>query len=114
MDNAEVLFKYYVELQRNLQEMGSNTRQLMTMEVFELLYSYYHPFTAEDFYIPPKIISRGSSLKDYIAPSSFVFMSTRDYFQMGSAYGRILSPAVYPNELADKFISDLLDNSYHI
>ena len=37
MDNAEVLFKYYVELQRNLQEMGSNARQLMTMEVFELL-----------------------------------------------------------------------------
>lgn len=114
MDNAEVLFKYYVELQRNLQEMGSNARQLMTMEVFELLYSYYHPFTAENFFIPQKIASRGSSLKDYIAPSSFVFMSTRDYFQMGSAYGRILSLAVYPNELADKFISDLLDNSYHI
>ena len=114
MDNAEVLLKYYVELQRNLQEMGSNARQLMTMEVFELLYSYYHPFTSEDFYIPEKLISRGSSLKDYIAPSSFVFMPTKDYFKMGSAYSRIFSLQTYPNELVDKFIFDLLDNSYHV
>jgi len=114
MDNAEVLLKYYIELQRNLQEMGSNARQLMTMEVFELLYSYYHPFTAENFFIPQKIASRGSSLKDYIAPSSFVFMPTDDYYKMGSAYSRIFYLSVYPNELADKFISDLLDNSYHI
>lgn len=114
MDTAEVLLKYYVELQRNLQEMGSNARQLMTMEVFELLYSYYHPFTSEDFYIPEKLISRGSSLKDYIAPSSFVFMPTKDYFKMGSVYSRIFYLQTFPNELVDKFIFDLLDNSYHV
>lgn len=44
VDNVNILFRYYRELQNFYAAMGSETHQLMPEDVFAILYEYYHPF----------------------------------------------------------------------
>lgn len=112
MDNANILFRYYRELQTYFSHMKSDTRQLMPMEVFTILHKIYHPFEKVDFLLPKNFLSRGHRIKDYIAPSSFVFKP--NHIRVGSSFMRIMYVAKYDRELDDTFISDLLDNKEKI
>ncbi len=112
MDNANVLFRYYRELQTYFSNMKSDTKQLMPMEIFAILHKIYHQFDKVDFLLPKDFLARGHRIKDYIAPSSFVFEP--NHIRIGSSFMRIMYVAKYDRELNDTFIADLLDNKEKI
>ena len=73
VDNVNVLFKYYRELQTYFDNLKVEIHQLMPEEVFKIIYEYYHPFDETEFLLPKNYFQRGNRLKDYIAPSMFAF-----------------------------------------
>lgn len=109
VDNVNILFRYYRELQNFYAAMGSETHQLMPEDVFAILYEYYHPFDNTEFLLPNDIYSRGGSIKDYIAPSMFAFRPKE--IEIGNSYTRIMYMARYDRTLDDEFIRDILDNN---
>lgn len=112
VDNANVLFKYFRELQTFFSNLGVETHQLMPEEVFKIIHEYYHPFGNEEFMLPTNYFSRGNRLKDYIAPSMFAFKGKE--VEVGPSLSRIMYVHSYDRELDDTFISELLDNNFKI
>lgn len=112
IDNVNVLFKYYREMQSYFSRLKVDTHQLMPEEVFKVLYEYYHPFDNTEFLLPTNYFSRGNRLKDYIAPSMFAFKGKE--VEVGGSLTRIMYVHRYDRELDDRFISDLLDNNFKI
>ena len=112
VDNVNVLFKYYRELQTYFSRLKVDTRQLMPEEVFKVLHEYYHPFDNIEFLLPTNYFSRGNRLKDYIAPSMFAFKGKE--VEVGGSLSRIMYVHRYDRELDDRFITDLLDNNFKI
>ena len=112
IDNVNVLFRYYHEMQTYFQSMKSDTRQLQPMEVFSILHKFYHQFDDVDFLLPKNFLSRGHRIKDYIAPSMFAFKAKE--IEIGTQFTRIMFVKKYDRTLDDTFISDLLDNNEKI
>lgn len=112
LENVNVLFKYYRDLQIQFAALGSNTRQLFPEEVFGILYKFYHRFDKSEFLLPKNIYSKGGKIKDYIAPSVFTFKNR--YIEVGQEFTRILFLKSYDRFLDDTFIIDLLDNNEKI
>lgn len=114
-DNPEaILKKAYRDISLAFRKLDSQTALLKPMEILEIFYNYFNPFKSkeEKFLLPQNFYAKGGKIKDYIAPSSFKFNNT--YIEMGTAYTRIFYVKDYPEMLEDKFISDLMDNSYSI
>ena len=112
IDNVNVLFKYFRELQTYYNNLGVETHQLMPEEVFKIVHEYYHPFDTAEFMLPANYFSRGNRLKDYIAPSMFAFKAKEA--EVGPSLTRIMYVHSYDRELNDSFISELLDNNFKI
>lgn len=112
IDNINVLFKYYRELQTYFNNLSSDVKQLMPEDVFRVLHEYYHPFGNEEFMLPGNYFSRGGRIKDYIAPSMFAFKGKE--IEVGPSLTRIMYVHSYDRELDDGFISELLDNNFKI
>ena len=110
VDNVNVLFKYFRELQTYFSNLNVEVKQLMPEEVFAVLHEYYHPFDDIDFLLPDNLYARGGRLKDYIAPSIFAFKGKE--VEVGSAFTRIMYVHRYDRELDDTFISEIMDNNY--
>ena len=71
IDNANVLFKCYQDLQQLFSSLGSTTKQLFPEEVFEILYKFYHQFSEVPFMLPKN--AYGSRIKNYVTPAYFRF-----------------------------------------
>ncbi len=112
IDNVNVLFRYYREMQTYFQAMKSDTRQLQPMEVFAILHKFYHQFDKVEFLLPKDFLSRGHRIKDYIAPSMFRFSAKE--IEIGNQFTRILFLKRCDRTLDDLFISELLDNNEKI
>lgn len=112
IDNANMLFKYYQNLQTLFANLGSETRQLEPEEVYEVLYRFYHQFSDIPFMLPKNLVSTGGKIKDYIAPSIFVFKSNR--IEIGNSFTRVLFVKGYDRNIDDEFINDLHDSSEKI
>lgn len=112
VDNVNVLFKYFRELQTYFNSLGVETHQLMPEEVFKIVHEYYHPFDTSEFMLPANYFSRGNRLKDYIAPSMFAFKAKET--EVGPSLTRIMYVHSYDRELDDTFVSELLDNNFKI
>ena len=112
VDNVNVLFKYFRELQTYFANLGVDTHQLMPEEVFKIIHEYYHPFDSSEFMLPANFFSRGNRLKDYIAPSMFAFKAKET--EVGPSLTRIMYVHSYDRELKDDFITDLIDNNHKI
>ena len=112
IDNANVLFKYYRELQQYFSHLKSNVKQLEIEQVFKVLFDFYHPFDNIDFLLPKNIYSRGGKIKDYIAPSTFVFKAKE--IEVGTSFTRVLYVRSFDREGDDGFVQDLLDNNKKI
>lgn len=110
IDNANMLFKYYQNLQTLFANLGSETRQLEPNEVFEVLYKFYHQFSDIPFMLPRNILS--GNIKDYIAPSIFVFKNRQ--IEIGEQFTRVLFVRGYDRNIDDEFINDLHDSSEKI
>lgn len=112
VDNINVLFKYFRELQTYFNQLNVEVKQLMPEEVFSILHEYYHPFDDIEFLLPGNLYARGGRLKDYIAPSVFAFKGKE--VEVGASFTRIMYVNRYDRELDDTFLSELLDNNYKI
>ena len=112
IDNANILFKYYQNLQQLFTNLGSETRQLEAEDVFEVLYKLYHQFSNIPFMLPKNVLSTGGRIKDYIAPSIFVFR--QKCIEIGDSYTRVLFLKSYDRNIDDEFIHDLHDNNEKI
>ena len=99
IDNVNVLFKYYRELQTYFDNLGVEIHQLMPEEVFEIVHEYYHPFDDIEFLLPSNLYARGGRLKDYIAPSMFAFKGKE--VEVGASLTRIMYVHRYDRELDD-------------
>ena len=112
VDSANVLFKYFREMQTYFNRLNVETRQLMPEEVFRILHRYYHPFSADEFLLPANFYTRGGRIKDYIAPSMFAFKPKE--IEVGESFTRVLYVQRYDREMDDEFIKDLADNNFKI
>ena len=112
VENANVLFKYFREIQSYFSRLKVETRQLMPEEIFRILHRYYHPFDDDEFLLPTNFYSRGGRIKDYIAPSMFAFKPKE--VEVGEAFTRVLYVQRYDRDMDDEFIKDLCDNNFRI
>lgn len=112
VDDVNVLFKYYRELQVFFEQLRINTRQLMPEEVLAVLYQYYHPFDTTEFRLPQNIFKSGGKIKDYVAPSMFAFKSKE--IEVGTAFTRVLYMKHYDRDLDDEFVKDMVDNNFKV
>ncbi len=118
LDDISVLFRYFEEIQKQLDNMGSGARLLKPIETFAVMHQFYHPLDSEDFLIPTNYYRHDVNLKDYIVPAAFDFKSkiNRNGKQliMGTAYTRVLFAKRFSRQIDDEFVFDLLDNTYKI
>ncbi len=112
IDNVNVLFKYYRELQTYFDNLKVEIHQLMPEEVFRVLHEYYHPFDDIEFLLPKNFYQRGGKIKDYIAPSMFAFKGKET--EVGSSLTRIMYVHRFDRELDDRFITELMDNNFKL
>ncbi|MBR3043981.1 MAG: DUF87 domain-containing protein [Oscillospiraceae bacterium] len=112
VDNVNVLFKYYRELQTYFNRLKVDTRQLMPEDVFRIMHRYYHPFDEDAFLLPANYYSRGRRIKDYIAPSMFAFKAKE--VEVGESFTRIMYVKRYDRDLDDEFLNELTDNNFRI
>ena len=110
IDNANVLFKYYQDLQQLLQSLGSTTHQLPPEQVFEVLYKFYHQFSGVQFMLPKN--AYGSRIKNYVTPAYFRF--NKQDIEIGDQLTRVLFIKEYSTYVDDEMINDLTDNSEKI
>lgn len=118
LDDISVLFSYYDEIQKHLNNMDSGTELLKPIESFAIMHQFYHPLDDEEFLIPTNYFRNDVNLKNYIVPASFDFKSknNRDGRQliMGMAYTRVLFVKRFNRYNDDEFLYDLLKNNYKI
>ena len=112
IDNANVLFKYYQDLQNLFTALGSSTKQLFPNEIFEILYKFYHQFSPVPFMMPDNPLSAGGRIKDYVSPALFKF--NKREIEIGDQLTRILFIQTYSNYADDCIINDLIDNNQKI
>jgi len=112
IDNVNVLFKYYREIQVFFENLKIKTRQLMPEEVFKVLHEFYNPYENNEFLLPNNLWKKGSSIKDYIAPSHFTYKNK--HAEVGMNFTRVLFLKQYDREINDEFIKDIIDNNLKV
>ena len=110
IDNANVLFKCYQDLQQLFSSLGSTTKQLTPEEVFEILYKFYHQFSEVPFILPKN--AHGSRIKNYVTPAYFRF--GKHEIEIGDQLTRVLFIKEYSTYVDDEMINDIIDNSEKI
>ena len=110
IDNANVLFKCYQDLQQLFSSLGSTTKQLFPEEVFEILYKFYHQFSEVPFMLPKN--AYGSRIKNYVTPAYFRF--GKHEIEIGDQLTRVLFIKEYSTYVDDEMINDIIDNSEKI
>ncbi|MBR2177376.1 MAG: hypothetical protein IJ861_10605, partial [Clostridia bacterium] len=110
IDNANVLFKCYQDLQQLFSSLGSTTNQLFPEEVFEILYKFYHQFSEVPFMLSKN--AYGSRIKNYVTPAYFRF--GKHEIEIGDQLTRVLFIKEYSTYVDDEMINDIIDNSEKI
>lgn len=94
------------ELSLRFAEMGSHFSPVSLSERLRLLHDFYRPgdenYWSYDFKDKQK---KKHSFKDSIAPMSIRF--SRDHFEIGGKYGRVLAMTEYANNIDDRTLTDL-------
>lgn len=94
---------------RNMNNIGTVVRGLNGRERLQILYEYFHQDTMDPFHFSWKEMQEsGSSVMDYIAPTSFDFRY-KNRFQVGDMYGTAHFVAILAPCFSDETIKNLLD-----
>ena len=98
------------ELSNHFMTLGSKFIELDTNDRLRLLHDYYRTGEEDNFYFDMlDDMKKGHSFKDYICPDSFSFK--KDYFEMGSKYGRVLFLKHYATYIRDDLVAEITDLS---
>ena len=97
------------DLLNNFRRLGVIAETLNGKERLRLMHAMFHMGDNDRFNFEWKwLVESGLSVKDFIAPSSFVFKSNRT-FQMGEIYGAMSYLAITASDLSDRMLADFLD-----
>ena len=97
------------DLLNNFRRLGVVATTLTGKERLRLMHDMFHMGDNDRFNFEWKwLVESGLSVKDFIAPSSFVFKGNRT-FQMGEMYGAMSYLAITASDLSDRMLADFLD-----
>ncbi len=97
------------DLLNNFRRLGVAAKVLNGKERLQLMHSMFHMGDNDKFMFEWNwLTGSGLSVKDFIAPSSFVFPGGRT-FQMGELYGAMSFLAITASDLSDQLLKDFLD-----
>lgn len=97
------------DLLNNFRRLGVSAKVLNGKERLQLMHSMFHMGDNDKFIFEWNwLTGSGLSVKDFIAPSSFVFPGGRT-FQMGEMYGAMSFLAITASDLSDQLLKDFLD-----
>ncbi|MEE1256401.1 MAG: DUF87 domain-containing protein [Lachnospiraceae bacterium] len=96
------------DILNNFKRMGVRARTLNGKERLAVMHSIFHMGDDDRFHFDWKWIPEsGLSVKDFIAPSSFLFKNGRE-FQMGDMYGAMSFLAITASDISDQLLADFL------
>ncbi len=97
------------DILNNFRKLGVKAEPLDGKARLALMHGIFHIDGQEQFKFSWDMLApSGLSAKDFIAPSSFEFASSR-YFKMGAKYGAVSFLNILAPELNDRLLADLLD-----
>ena len=97
------------DILNNFRKLGVKAEPLDGKARLALMHGIFHIDGQEQFKFSWDMLApSGLSVKDFIAPSSFEFASSR-YFRMGAKYGAVSFLNILAPELNDRLLADLLD-----
>ena len=108
VDEARTFFSRVTgEITSKLSRLNSSSNELDAAERLDVLRGFFRPEEAALPFDLQSAMRRGHNLKDTICPDSLEFH--RDYFKMGSQYGRVLFLKDYASYIKDSMILELTD-----
>ena len=108
VDEARTFFSRVTgEVSSKLSRLNSSSNELDAAERLDVLRGFFRPDEAALPFDLQSAMRRGHNLKDMICPDSLEFH--RDYFKMGSQYGRVLFLKDYASYIKDSMILELTD-----
>ena len=108
VDEARTFFSRVTgEVSSKLSRLNSSSTELDAAERLDVLRGFFRPEEAALPFDLQTAMKRGHNLKDTICPDSLEFH--RDYFKMGSQYGRVLFLKDYASYIKDSMILELTD-----
>ena len=97
------------DILNNFKVLGVTAYPLNGVERLKVLYETLNPETETPFtFTYDQVLKTGLGTKDYIAPTSFLFKSGKD-FMMGDTYGAVSYLQILAPELTDKMLAEFLD-----
>ena len=97
----------------HLARLDSKCKVLNAVERLQILHDFYRTGEEMFFNIDLKqLMKKGHDFKDYICPDSFEFK--KDYFTMGTRYGRVLFLKEYASYIKDSMIAELTDMNHNL
>ena len=97
------------DILNNFKVLGVTAYPLNGVERLKVLYETLNPETETPFtFTYDQVLKTGLGTKDFIAPTSFLFKSGKD-FMMGDTYGAVSYLQILAPELTDKMLAEFLD-----
>jgi hypothetical protein len=97
------------DILNNFRKLGVKAEPLDGEARLALMHGIFHIDGQEQFKFDWKLLApSGLSVKDFIAPSSFAFASSR-HFKMGAKYGSVSFLNIIAPELNDRLLADFLE-----
>ena len=98
-----------LDILNNFRKLSVKAEPLDGKARLALMHGIFHIDGQEPFKFDWKLLApSGLSVKDFIAPSSFAFTSSR-HFKMGAKYGSVSFLNIIAPELNDRLLADFLD-----
>lgn len=113
-EDAKVYFRRVTtDMTAHLARLDSKCKVLNAVERLQILHDFYRTGEEMFFNIDLKqLMKKGHDFKDYICPDSFEFK--KDYFTMGTRYGRVLFLKEYASYIKDSMIAELTDMNHNL
>lgn len=97
------------DILNNFKVLGVKAYPLNGVERLQIMYEAFHQEEQQKFdFSYDRILQSGMTTKDFIAPTSFLFKSGKD-FMMGGTYGAASYLNILAPELTDKVLAEFLD-----
>ena len=97
------------DILNNFKVLGVKAYPLNGVERLQIMYETFHQEEQQKFdFSYDRILQSGMTTKDFIAPTSFLFKSGKD-FMMGDTYGAASYLNILAPELTDKVLAEFLD-----
>ena len=113
-EDAKVYFRRVTtDMTTHLARLDSKCKVLNAIERLQILHDFYR--TGEEIFFNinlKQLMRKGHDFKDYICPDSFEFK--KDYFIMGTRYGRVFFLKEYASYIKDSMIAELTDMNHNL